>query len=39
LTLKKKHRSLRRLGFSVTLRWYSGSRIGVLHIKNVYTQS
>jgi hypothetical protein len=37
LTMKKKQRSSRRSGFSVTLRWCSGSRMGELHIKNVYT--
>jgi hypothetical protein len=37
LTMKKKHRSSRRSGFSDTLKWCSGSRMGELHIKNVYT--
>jgi hypothetical protein len=34
---EKKQRSLRRLEFSVTLRWRSGLRTGELHIKNVHT--
>jgi hypothetical protein len=39
LTMKKKQRSSRRFGFSVTLRWHLGSRTGELHISNVYTRS
>jgi hypothetical protein len=35
---EEKHHSSCRSGFSVTLRWRSGSRTGELHIKNVYTQ-
>jgi hypothetical protein len=34
---EEKQRSSSRSGFSVTLRWRSGSRTGELHIKNVHT--
>jgi hypothetical protein len=36
---KEKQRSSDRSGFSVTLRWHSGSRTGELHIKDAYIQS
>jgi hypothetical protein len=39
LTMKKKQCSLCCLGFSITPRGRSGSRMRELHIKNVYTQA